>query len=108
MDGRSWPARSSRRFDDPTAMEGLALSIFREALRTAVMLMLPVIAAVALVGIIIGAIQTIVQVQDQNVAFAPKIAVVAMMIVVAGPLALTALQTLLVDAIAVLPHLARS
>jgi flagellar biosynthetic protein FliQ len=89
-------------------MEGLALSIFHEALRTAVMLMLPVVGAVALVGIVIGIIQTIVQVQDQNVSFAPKIAVVAVLALVAGPVGLAALQALLADAVALLPRLANA
>jgi flagellar biosynthetic protein FliQ len=89
-------------------MEGLALSIFHEALRTAVMLMLPVIGAVAAVGIVLGIIQTIVQVQDQNVSFAPKIAIVAMLALLAGPAGLAALQTLLTDAVALLPRLANA
>jgi flagellar biosynthetic protein FliQ len=89
-------------------MENVALGLFHEALRTAVIILMPILGAVALVGVLIGIIQTIVQVQDQNVSFAPKIAVVAVLAVVAGPLALASLQRLFTDVVALLPRLANA
>ena len=89
-------------------MGTLAIALFHRALLTAVLLMLPVVGAVALVGVLMGIVQTIVQIQDQNVAFAPKIALVAVLVILAGPTALSALRSLFTDAIALLPLLAHA
>ncbi len=89
-------------------MEPIVSSLFREALATALALALPVVVSVAVVGVVIGVLQTIVQVQDQNVSFAPKLAVVALLTMVAGPAALASLDSLLTDIIAALPRLAHA
>lgn len=89
-------------------MESIAISLMTQSLNTAALIALPVVIAVALVGVVIGILQTVVQVQDQNVAFAPKLMVVALMISLAGPAALAFVRTLFVIAIKTLPDLARS
>lgn len=87
-------------------MESVALGLFAAALKDAALLALPIVGIVAAIGIIIGVVQTIVQVQDQNVAFAPKLAAVALIVAASGPAALDLLRELLVSAIEALPRLA--
>ena len=89
-------------------MESIAISLMTESLNTAALIALPVVIAVALVGVVIGILQTVVQVQDQNVAFAPKLMAVALIISFAGPAALAIIRTLFITAIRTLPELARS
>lgn len=86
-------------------MEGLALGLMTDAMRATIVLALPAVVAVAAVGVIIAIIQTIVQVQDQNVAFAPKLATIALLAWCAGPLAFELIRTLLVQAITSMPAL---
>ena len=78
-----------------------------QALRTAALIALPLVIVVALVGVIIGILQTLVQVQDQNVAFAPKLGTIALLVSFAGPAAFALLETLLAQAIQALPEIAR-
>jgi len=79
-----------------------------DALKTAAVIALPIVTAIATIGVIIGVAQTIVQVQDQNVAFAPKLVAVALIASVGGPTAFALVQSLLVSAIRALPALAHS
>ncbi len=76
------------------------------AFRTALFLCAPIIVAVCFIGIAMGVLQTIVQVQDQNVAFAPKLLVLAVVIAVGAPSALAVLEQLLTSVIRALPSLA--
>ena len=88
-------------------MENVAIGLFAVALRDAALLSLPIVGIVAAIGIVVGVIQTIVQVQDQNVAFAPKIAAVAAAIAAGGPAALDVLRDLLLLVVGELPRIAR-
>jgi flagellar biosynthesis protein FliQ len=88
-------------------METVALTLYAAALKDAALLALPIVGAVAAVGVVVGILQTIVQVQDQNVAFAPKLAAVALIIAAGGPAALDVLRQLLLLALHTLPRLAQ-
>ena len=87
-------------------MEGPALTLMADALRSTALIALPAVVVVAVVGVVIGIAQTVVQVQDQNVAFAPKLAAVALLAWVVGPLAFDILRALLITSIDSLPALA--
>jgi len=87
-------------------MEPAALALFAKALLTAMLLTLPVVGTVAIVGAAVGIVQAVVQVQDQNVSFFPKLVAVAIIAAVAGLPALALLSDLLRDCIASLPRLA--
>jgi flagellar biosynthetic protein FliQ len=65
-------------------MDHAAMHMLAKALETAMLLCLPMVASVALTGIVTGMVQTIVQIQDQNVSFLPKLVVVAFMSAIAG------------------------
>lgn len=86
-------------------MESAAIHLMARALQTTLILAVPLVAAVALTGVVTGAIQTIVQVQDQNVAFLPKLLVVALVVAVAGMPALFLLVRLFALAAAAVPRL---
>ncbi len=88
-------------------MESAAFALFAAALEAAVVIALPLVLVVAATGVIVGVVQTIVQVQDQNVAFAPKLAIVALLVAIAGPDALALTRSLLVQAVSALPAIAR-
>ena len=57
-----------------------AIDMGREALMTALMIGSPVLAVGVLVGLTIGLVQALTQIQDQTIAFVPKI--VAMVVTV--------------------------
>ncbi|MBV8082430.1 MAG: flagellar biosynthetic protein FliQ [Candidatus Eremiobacteraeota bacterium] len=75
------------------------------ALQATLALCVPVIAAVAITGVAVGALQTIVQVQDQNVSFLPKLLVIAFLVAVAGVPALALLVHLFAAIVASIPRL---
>jgi flagellar biosynthetic protein FliQ len=89
-------------------MEKAALLLFAAALKTAMVIALPIVALVAVVGVLVGTVQTIVQIQDQNVSFAPKLLIVAFVFAAGGPEALALLERLLSMVIASLPQLVRT
>jgi type III secretory pathway component EscS len=68
-------------------------------------LTVPIVGAVAIVGVVTGAIQTVVQVQDQNISFLPKLLVVALLVSVAGVAALAMLIRLFEIGAASVPRL---
>lgn len=86
-------------------MSGVAMQLYGMALQTALVLALPVVALVAIIGIIIAIAQTIVGISDQNISFGPKIAAVAAVLAVGGMPALSLLTGLLRTVILALPHL---
>ena len=75
------------------------------ALETALMLCIPMVGAIAATGVLVGVAQTIVQVQDQNVAFLPKLLVVALVLAVAGATGLAMLVELFDVVVAGVPKL---
>ena len=82
--------------------------LFAQALMTAMKLSLPFVVLVGAIGVIIAVLQAVVQVQDQNVAFGPKICAVAALLSAGGMTGLLMLQALLQQAADVLPRLAHA
>ncbi len=66
---------------DPSAPFALA----REALILATALSLPVVAAAAMVGLLVGALQSATSLQDAALAHLPKLLVVVLTTALAGP-----------------------
>ncbi len=91
-----------------TQAAAAAQELFAAAMRTAALLALPAVATVAAIGVAVGLLQTIVQVQDQNVSFLPKLVAVALMAAVLGGVALAALVALFDEVAFALPSLART
>jgi flagellar biosynthesis protein FliQ len=89
-------------------MPAVILELFQSAVDTTVLIVLPIVAGVAGVGIVVGMLQTIVQVQDQNVSFAPKFIAVAIAATLFGPAAFSLLVSLMTKVIASLSIVARA
>ncbi|HLJ84317.1 MAG TPA: flagellar biosynthetic protein FliQ [Candidatus Eremiobacteraceae bacterium] len=104
MDARGFRAR---RIVQVIPAAAAAQALFAVAMKTAALIALPTVAAVAAVGVAVGIIQTIVQVQDQNVSFLPKLLAVGMMAAAFGGLALAELVALFQEIARVLPAIAR-
>jgi flagellar biosynthetic protein FliQ len=85
-----------------------AQSLFVIAMQTAALIAMPAVALVACVGIAVGIVQTVVQIQDQNVSFFPKLAAIAATAAVLGPAALAALVDLFEIVARALPALAHA
>jgi flagellar biosynthetic protein FliQ len=89
-------------------VQAVAQSLFVTAMQTAALIAMPAVALVACVGIAVGVVQTVVQIQDQNVSFFPKLAAIAAAAAVLGPVALAALVDLFEIVARALPALARA
>jgi flagellar biosynthesis protein FliQ len=77
------------------------------AWETAAILALPIVGVVALVGVIVGLLQTVTGISDQNLSFGPKLGAAMLACVWGGPAAFAMLASLLRAAMKALPHLAR-
>lgn len=69
---------------DPTAAE-LALRVVREGLLLVILLSAPPLLASLLVGFLMGVFQGATQIQDQTLAFVPKLIVVVGVLLALGP-----------------------
>jgi flagellar biosynthesis protein FliQ len=87
-------------------MNPVAMELYGMAMRTALALSLPVVGLVAIIGVLVAMIQTVVGISDQNISFGPKLAAVAVVLFVGGMPALGILVALLRAAILTLPRLA--
>jgi type III secretory pathway component EscS len=63
----------------------LVLRAVREGLLLAILLSAPPLLASLLCGFIVGIVQTATQIQDQTLAFVPKLVVVALTLLAMGP-----------------------
>jgi flagellar biosynthetic protein FliQ len=89
-------------------MPAVVQSLFVNAMQVAALIAMPAVALVACVGIAVGIVQTVVQIQDQNVSFFPKLAAIAAAAAVLGPAALAVLVDLFDVVARALPALARA
>jgi flagellar biosynthesis protein FliQ len=62
-----------------------AIDLGREALWTAMIIGAPVLAAGLIAGLVIGLLQALTQIQEQSVAFVPKIIVMVLVLSVTLP-----------------------
>lgn len=85
-------------------VESANAHLMTTALQTALILALPLIATIAIIGVVMGIAQTIVQIQDQNVSFLPKLIGVALLVTIAGAPALALLVLLFRSAAATAAH----
>ena len=69
----------------------LVVQIGRELLFTAMLLSLPTIAVSLLVGLLISVFQTVTSIQEQTLAFAPRIIMVALVLALTMPWTLNVL-----------------
>ena len=87
-------------------MADAAFALYVLAMTVTLELAMPVILAVAVTGVAASLIQTAFGIQDQNIAFAPKIAVLAFLLVAFGAQALSMVLHMFSAVLLSLPRLA--
>ncbi len=80
-----------------------AVDLGREALWTALLVGSPVLAAGLIVGLVIGLLQALTQIQEQTVAFVPKIVVMLIVLSVSLPWLISRMVQYTSDLIAGIP-----
>ncbi|BCV24938.1 MAG TPA: flagellar biosynthesis protein FliQ [Firmicutes bacterium] len=83
--------------------EELVISLGRDALLTALLVAGPLLGLSLLVGLVVSIFQATTQIQDQTLAFVPKIVAVLIGIVVFGPWMLQVLTQFTLHLFAALP-----
>lgn len=63
----------------------LIMQLGQETLKTAALLSAPILLTALIVGLVISVLQAITQINEATLTFIPKIIVVAVVIVIAGP-----------------------
>jgi flagellar biosynthetic protein FliQ len=74
-----------------------AISLAEQGLIASLEVLIPVLAVTLLVGFIVGIFQATTQIQEQTLSFAPKLLVLAFILLLAGPLFLHILTNFAVD-----------
>ncbi len=87
-------------------MNAHLLDLYLLALETAALLAFPVVALVGAVGVVVGVLQAMTGISDQNLSFGPKIAAVAAACAWGGSMAFSVMETLLQSVMHSLPQLA--
>jgi flagellar biosynthetic protein FliQ len=87
--------------------EDFVLTLGTEALRTTIMLAAPLLLVAMVVGIVVSLIQAVTQINEATLTFIPKIAAIAIVIVVAGPWMIETLTHYTTDLITRFPDFVR-
>ncbi len=72
-------------------MQDLALQLSQQAMITAGIVLLPLLAASLIVGLLVGIFQATTQIQEMTLSFLPKVAVIGLILYFAGPFLLRVL-----------------
>lgn len=65
--------------------EELIMKLGQDAIRTTVLISAPMLAAALIVGLLVSIFQAITQINEATLSFIPKIAVIIIVIILAGP-----------------------
>ncbi len=84
----------------------MALDLMRSAVQIALIVAGPMLVAALLVGLIVGLLQAVTQIQEQTLTFIPKLLVMTMVFVALLPWILSRLVEYLASVIRSLPALA--
>ena len=84
----------------------LALDLMRNAVQIALLVAAPMLVAALLVGLVVGLLQAVTQIQEQTLTFIPKLLVMTMVFVALLPWILSRLVEYLASVIRSLPTLA--
>ena len=87
--------------------EALAVGVIRQAIETAVMVSLPMLAAGLLVGILVSIFQTVTSIQDNVLAFMPRAAAIFIVFAMTFPWMLRTVIGFTSQLIGLLPELIR-
>ncbi len=65
--------------------EELILKLGQDAIRTTVLISAPILGAALVTGLIVSVFQAVTQVNEATLTFIPKIAIICVVIIIAGP-----------------------
>ncbi len=65
--------------------EDLIMTLARDTLKTTALLSAPILGASLIVGLIVSVIQAVTQINEQTLTFIPKLIVIGIVILIAGP-----------------------
>ena len=88
--------------------QDVVVSLTMDAISVAVKVAVPMLLAGLVVGLIVSVFQAVTQIQEQTLSFIPKIAGLAVVLVVAGPWMLGQLETYTVGLWASIPQMVGS
>jgi flagellar biosynthesis protein FliQ len=83
----------------------VVVSLATQAMQLALKVALPLLLAGLVVGLIVSIFQTVTQIQEQTLAFIPKILAIAAVLVIAGPWMLNQVITYTTDLYSGIPQL---
>jgi flagellar biosynthetic protein FliQ len=86
---------------------GFVIEVAFKALWMAFILSGPVLISLLIVGLVIGIVQAATSVNESSVAFIPKLVVIAIVLIVAGPVSLAIFVDYLREVITALPEILR-
>jgi flagellar biosynthesis protein FliQ len=84
----------------------LAVEIYREMLRTAALVSLPILGTAMIVGLAVSLLQTLTSIQEQTLTFVPKLAAIAVVVGIGLPWILGEMMNFLVLVLTTAPGLA--
>lgn len=85
--------------------ETVVVEIVTSAMWTATLMAGPILLTTIVVGVIMGLLQSVTQIQEQTLAFVPKFAAVAVVIVITGDWMLNLMVDYTVDLIGRIPEM---
>lgn len=85
----------------------VALYWFQEALKTAALLTAPLLVAALVVGLIVSLLQAITSIQEMTLSYVPKMAVVAIVLLVLGPWMMSILSDFTINVLQFIPSVSR-
>lgn len=83
----------------------VVLEIGQQALKVTALLAAPMLLSVLVVGLIVGMFQTVTSIQEMTLSFIPKLIVLALVLVLAGPWMLTLIMDFMIQIIEDIPQL---
>jgi flagellar biosynthetic protein FliQ len=84
---------------------GLAISLAKETLWTAMLLCIPPLGCALLAGLLISILQTVTSIQDATLAFAPKVLAVFLSVVIFGHWMLSVMSSFAIRLFTALPSI---
>lgn len=87
--------------------EDLIIQLGQDALKTTIMLSAPILITTLVVGLLVSIFQALTQINEATLTFIPKMVVVAIVIVLAGPWMLDLMKSYTVKLFENVPNLVR-
>ncbi len=86
-------------------MDAELMRLIADTLTTAARVSAPILISALVVGVVIGLLQTVLQVQEATLTFVPKLVVIALILAVGGGWMLTELEDFMIRSLDSIPTL---